>query len=110
MKAKEAINAIKCNMPTTGTYTVLTEALHLAIKVLEKQIPIEPLFYDNEHEECPKCSESIPRYIMGNETKCYCSRCGQLLDWAESEGDQYEINYIINDIITNINNTIMHYK
>ena len=90
MKAKEAINAIKCNMPTAGTYTVLTEALYLAIEVLEKQIPIEPLFYDNEYEEweeCPKCSESIPRYIMENETKGYCSRCGQLLDWSESEGD-----------------------
>ena len=90
MKAKEAINAIKCNMPTTGTYTVLTEALHLAIKVLEKQIPIELFGYDNEYEEwgfCPKCSESIPEYIMENGTQGYCLKCGQLLGWAESEGE-----------------------
>ena len=90
MKVEEAINAIKCNMPTTGAYAVLNEALHLAIGVLEMQIPIEPLGFANEYEEwtdCPKCSESIPEYIMEDETIYYCSRCGQLLGWAESEGE-----------------------
>ena len=34
---EEAINAIEKNMPLTGTYTVLTEALHMAIKALRRQ-------------------------------------------------------------------------
>ena len=35
---EEAILAIKKNMPTKGTYIVLTEALYMAIEALEKQI------------------------------------------------------------------------
>lgn len=42
MKPEEAIKAIKSNMPTKGTYTILTEALELAIQALEKQMEKNP--------------------------------------------------------------------
>lgn len=92
MTEREAINAIKNNMPTSGTYVILTEALNLAIKALEKKIAIRPLGFDNggaedyeEWAECPKCSESIPEYTLENETECYCLGCGQFLNWSEEE-------------------------
>lgn len=68
------------------------EALDVAIKILEKQIRVNPNGYDNggaedyeEWAECPKCSESIPEYTLENETECYCIGCGQKLKW-EVEG------------------------
>lgn len=92
MKPEEAISAIKNNMPTKGTYTILTEGLELAIEALERQIPVNPNGYDNggaedyeEWAECPKCSESIPEYTLENETECYCIGCGQKLKWEVKE-------------------------
>jgi hypothetical protein len=88
MKPREAINAIRVNMPTSGTYTVLTQALNMAIELFEKQIPKLPRPDDNggcEYYEawieCPVCSESIPEYTAENETSCYCIGCGQRLEW-----------------------------
>lgn len=90
MKPEEAISAIKNNMPTNGTYIILTEALEVAIQALEKQVPVNPNGYDNggaedyeEWAECPKCSESIPEYTLENEMECYCIGCGQKLKWEE---------------------------
>ena len=41
MNSKEAIEAIKSNYPSKGTYTILAEALDMAIEALEKQIPTD---------------------------------------------------------------------
>ena len=77
----EAIGAIKNNMPTKGTYTILTEALGMAIEALEKQLPKKPapeeadgyMFFD-----CPVCKTSI-------QVENYCPNCGQKIDWSEEE-------------------------
>ena len=70
MEIKEAINAIKENKPTSG-YTILCEALDMAVSALEKQIPKKPdlegdgydengeLIYDTGY--CPNC-----RHIFEN--------------------------------------------
>ena len=39
MTNQEAIHAIKSNYPSKGTYTILCEALDLAIEALERNIP-----------------------------------------------------------------------
>ena len=85
----EAIEVIEKNRPTSG-YTMLNEALDIAINALEKQIPKKPTPIDYEKYMdivknalflkgaywCPNCNHVV---------KCgtYCSDCGQKLDWDE---------------------------
>lgn len=51
-----------------------TEALTMAIKALEKQIPIKPA-YQGEHEKCPTCGSFC--------IDVYCAKCGQKIDYKE---------------------------
>lgn len=79
MTVQEAIKAIENNRPTHG-YTILCEALDIAIEALEKQIPKKPNMEredmeGNIIERCPVC---FSMYI-----DVYCSKCGQLIDWGE---------------------------
>lgn len=71
------------------------EALKIAIKAVEKQIPKKPITTadgcNNDCLECPNCDSFI-----GYKTDCedehyqvnYCPNCGQMLDWGE-ENDIY---------------------
>ncbi len=72
------------------TIIELSDALITLKNLVEKQIAVRPLGFDNggaedyeEWAECPKCSESIPEYTLENETECYCLGCGQFLNWSE---------------------------
>jgi hypothetical protein len=66
----------------------ITEALHMAVEALKKQIPRQPIFwrhqyYDSRFEddwgyECPCCGN---RDIDYPEHHC---TCGQALDWSET--------------------------
>lgn len=66
----------------------ITEALHIAVEALEKQIPKKPIFWENKYYfsptpnddwgyECPCCGN---REIDYPEHHCIC---GQALDWSE---------------------------
>lgn len=80
MKPEEAISAIKNNMPTKGTYTILTEALELAMQSLEKQVVKSCDILCNASGvcyDCPECGAKIDRYDK------YCFNCGQRVDWSE---------------------------
>ena len=88
MRVQEAIKAIKDNKPTSGYY-ILCEALDMAIKALEKQIPKKPdlegdgywngqLIYDTWI--CPCCEE---HYEVDYEKYDCCPNCGQVIDWSE---------------------------
>lgn len=80
----EAINAIKCNKPTSG-YTILCEALDMAVEALEKQVPKRPIedgYYD-EPAVCPNCGESIIKLLDNNYPIQYCICCGQALDFTD---------------------------
>lgn len=65
-----------------------TEAVDLAIKTLEKQIPKKPIIdigYDTEGNvwndwQCPCCRKS---YLLDEEEYNYCFECGQSIDWTE---------------------------
>ena len=72
------------------------KAVSLAMEILEKQIPKQPLFDNNggceyyeEWIECPVCGEAIPEYTAENETKCFCVGCGQKLSWGGIKGLGY---------------------
>lgn len=79
MTESEAIKVIKNNRPTSG-YTILNEALVMAINALEKQITKKPTKdkYVPELDFCPMCGTEV--------TNCnYCPLCGQKVDQGELE-------------------------
>ena len=83
----EAISAIKNNMPTKGTYTILTEALGMAIEALGKEKPMEYSLKSYKDEDgwvtgyyiCSACEKQI------HHAHKYCPTCGQKIDWSEEE-------------------------
>ena len=83
MKPEEAISSIKNNMPTRGTYTILTDGLNLAIQALEKQVPVKPMSEITEirglQHICSSCWGFIG-YLHN-----YCENCGQAIDWEVGE-------------------------
>ena len=88
MTNKEAIKAIKCNYPPEN-YTILREALDMAMEALEKQMPKKPKHIGkidengNAEVECD-CFASQDVSIKTIK-RVYCWRCGQCLDWEERD-------------------------
>lgn len=97
MKPEEAIEILReridftreiwSNMPEIIEYH---EALELAIKALQVQIPMKPnniksIFdfsgrYYTEKGNCPACNrEGLYK------SDFYCNKCGQKLDWGEED-------------------------
>lgn len=83
IKPEEAIEAIKSNYPDSR-YTVLREALNLAMEALEKAAPLKMNMLSATSETsieirlyvCPKCGEAVELLDK------YCSECGQkLMEW-----------------------------
>ena len=73
----------------TGTI----EALDMAIKALEKQIPMKPYYegdgyWDGElvydYAKCPICGHDF-EYGINDWEADYCSDCGQKLDWSDED-------------------------
>lgn len=63
----------------------ITEALNMAVKALEKQIPEKPanksLEFDGEYGYCPCCN----RILADHSNFRRCPDCGQALDWSDTE-------------------------
>ena len=80
MKTNEAIEAIKSNYPDER-YSILREALDMAISALEKQIPKEPIIVhplqENDGGEfaCPICKTGPLVKSMDK----FCWNCGQAI-------------------------------
>ena len=79
MTKKEAIQVIKNNLPTNGTYETLTEALVIAIEVLERSVG-EKSWYRADIEHCPVCSTEVGGE---NYEDNFCRYCGQKIEWSE---------------------------
>ena len=63
------------------------EAMNLAIKALEKQIPKKPL-HMHKNYYCPICKEDgwmLWDDAIPNDMDAYCGMCGQAIDWEVSE-------------------------
>ena len=91
MDNKEAIARIRDHMEIhfANEYPraiKITEALEMAIKAIEKQIPKKPNFksYDiwNGEYYCPACNNFLGFYH--NKHNACCSNCGQKIDWNRS--------------------------
>ena len=69
----------------------VTEALEMAVKVLEKQVPKKPTKLKSElliragwTYKCPTCGSICGEnklHLEVTQNECYCPQCGQALDW-----------------------------
>lgn len=108
MTPQKAIKSIKTHYEIhrrkEPNAVIISEALLMAVKALEKQIPKEPLVYSNDKEVpkthklgrllqhlCPNCSHRVlVRYETDTPENGYsvsiqyknCSRCGQRIDFG----------------------------
>jgi hypothetical protein len=84
MTSEEAITGLKYLKSIHQNSQLACEALNVAIKALEKQIPKKLIHITrNEHCEkvigygCPTCKADV------SGSGFYCWKCGQALDWSE---------------------------
>ena len=87
---EEAIETIKRNWPTSN-YSMLIEALEMAINALKKDIATQPDIEGDGYADghmvydtwiCPKCGRD---YEMEYQEYERCPHCGQLIDWSIKE-------------------------
>lgn len=87
MNAQEAINRIKehkdIHFKQEPWAVYITEALDVAIKALEKQIPKKPVGDLNSvpHYRCAACGNGVKTY-EDSTVYPYCHYCGQKLLWG----------------------------
>lgn len=95
MKIQEAIRMLKMEM--LGDSEQMKCAKQIAIKGLEKHISKKPKMvkyeaeYDIRDYFCPICNKLIissvdGEFYAGNKD-CYCSDCGQRIDWNGTKGN-----------------------
>ena len=78
MTYEEAIERIKCILKNNSFTKADKNALKLAIKALEKQIPKKPYWeYGGCH--CKSCGLDV----LSDEN--FCPLCGQAIDWEDDE-------------------------
>lgn len=84
IKNINALNAVCCQKDFYDNE--FENALALAIKDLEKQIPKKPIIREAEDSFgyvkyiiCPNCE----KVDFGYERPCFCKLCGQAIDWED---------------------------
>lgn len=88
MTAKEAIEILKEEHDYTQFLSYVNQALEMAIKALEKQIPKKAISTYKGHYKCPTCENYIDitdddLYVYEIEPPKCCDECGQALDWGD---------------------------
>lgn len=66
-------------------YIELTDALEIAVKAMEKQIPQKAVGEHYAHMRCPSCNHRIPSGGGSSSRRRdnWCNYCGQAIDWME---------------------------
>ena len=84
MNAKDACDVIEYARAFQEERTPLITALDVAIEALEKQIPLKPLETQKAFL-CSNCGQEITERQHNPLQWPYCKKCGQIIDWSESE-------------------------
>ena len=91
---REEAKFILCNtafVGVRGTEDKVAEAVRLAVKAIEKQIPKTPNYEGDGYWDgelvydtwiCPNCGKD---YEVDYDDYKYCPECGQAIDWSDSE-------------------------
>lgn len=102
MEAKEAIEVLTDKNTSIGTlkcddteWKKLKPSIDAAVEALEKQIPKNPIEYEDKYYGCPACGnpvmhkwEKYPTILNDKKNGLpYCLGCGQALDWGENSKD-----------------------
>lgn len=86
MNAQEALEIITNAIQTYGMTAEQDEALAIAQKALEKQMPKKGFMIGDDYSSvlsCPNCRKPIVNVWNRSEYKPnYCHYCGQALDWT----------------------------
>lgn len=85
MTVEEAVEQLKIMLRNAEVFDEETEAeaIMIAIKALDKQIPIQPKFRRVidliDYGRCPVCRECVNDITDQD----ICSKCGQVLKWGD---------------------------
>ena len=80
MTYEQAIKVLETLKPALAIFG-LHEAINIAIKALEKQIPKKPVQWNRIVRTCPICHEPHSSFLGYK----YCYNCGQAIDWSDEE-------------------------
>ena len=69
-----------------GGTKIPREALDIAFKAIEKQIPMKAVGTHYAHMRCPSCNHRIPSGGGSSSRRRdnWCNYCGQKIDWSEN--------------------------
>ena len=87
MNNKDAIKAIKINYPPER-YTMLREALDLAIVALERETPMNPINKYKIDFGVGNCGGCLKCGCLVNYQMAYCPDCGQKIDWNDEKVEE----------------------
>ena len=85
MTYEEALDSLRYEIDEEGHCSYIEDEIHIAMKALEKQIPkkvnisLKGTTDWNTKCHCPVCRKDL---FDGQK---YCSHCGQLIDWGDTE-------------------------
>jgi len=83
MTNQEAIETIKANYPPEN-YSMLREALDMALSMLEKQELMKPIYneekFGNFLPHCPVCKKVLPNISQYGKSN-FCHNCGQAVKY-----------------------------
>ena len=81
-----ALNSAAQSSDNYGVHQSGYYEIGTAIKALEKQIPMKVEYYDEgDYAKCPNCDYQDFEYGINDWGCNFCSRCGQALDWSDTE-------------------------
>ena len=87
MKPEEAYRWLYVHFAPCGDETKQDEAVNVALKALEKQIPRKAIGEHYAHMRCPSCNHRIPSGLGSSSRRRdnWCNYCGQKILWSEEE-------------------------
>ena len=82
MTADEAYRWLYVHFAPCGDETKQDEAVNVALKAIEKQIP-KKVRITTSTKRCSVCGRQLSGIGNIHPERNYCQRCGQAIDWKE---------------------------